>query len=332
MIEESSANPWRVPKLTIVVVHWNTPADLDRCLRAIGAAGRLDVETIVVDNASDGIDMLPWNEYPGSVRLIRNTINEGYARATNKGLEAAAGEIVLLLNPDVVINGDGLKHLTETLERSGAGGATARLDGPDGGFQRYYTRFPSVFALVARLTVLEPLLRNSRKVREYLMLDMDPEKPLNVETAPGACLMLTRRALEAVGMMDERFPLFFNDVDYCRRMRERALEIVYAPEARFVHGAQASVEKLPAAIRAAELRLSAVRYIRKHHGLFKATLLKWAILKDLAFRVFASMALALVGARPATEFRSRLRGFYMFVGNRSLFERPHGGPSSNECF
>ncbi|MFA6450354.1 MAG: glycosyltransferase family 2 protein [bacterium] len=308
-------------KVSVVIVHWNTETDLANCLNKILDSNLTDYEIIVVDNFSDNIDTIPWRDYKGKARLIRNMRNEGYARATNQGVAVARGEYVLLLNPDVELNAEGVRRMVEAIEDDAmAGAATARLVWPDGGFQRYYTRFPTVAALVARLTILEPALRNTSLVRNYLKTDMDPEIAQRVETAPGACLLIKNSSLERIGPMDERLPLFFNDVDYCIRLRNAGLGIVYEPRAVFVHESQASVKKLDQALWRAELRLSAVRYIRKHHGSLKAFALKWILTKDLIARQAAGAMRKAARERGGADARAGWKGIAMVLKDESLFD------------
>lgn len=319
---EDSATGKNAEKLvSIVIVHWNSERELSACIDSIVRTAEPPVEVIVVDNASVGIESLPWSEYPDFVRLIRNRENEGYARATNQGLRESRGGFVLLLNPDTVLNGRCVRELAEALSADpAAGAATGRLDSPDGSFQRYYSRFPTLAALAGRLTVLEPLMRNSAAVRSYLMLDMNPDEPRRIEQAPGACLLLKRNTLDETGPMDERFPLFFNDVDFCRRLRGAAREILYVPAARFTHRAQSAVGRMDPALRRAEMRVSAVRYFAKHHGAASAAALKWILAADLLIRQSALAARCLAGKRGWREFRSGLKGISMLLAGRSLFD------------
>ena len=308
--------------VSIIIVHWNSERELAACIDSILKTTGIPMEVIVIDNASENIDLPAWGEYPDFVRLIRNPENEGYARATNRGIRESRGEWVLLLNPDVELNGEGVLAMIEALGAdSAAGAATARLDSPDGSFQRYYTRFPTLCALVGRFTVLEPLMRNSAAVRSYLKMDMDPELPQRVEQAPGACFMTRRDTLDKTGLMDERFPLFFNDVDLCRRFYEAGLAILYVPGARFTHRAQSAVGRMDPALRRAEMRVSAIRYIAKHEGGAKAALLKWTLAADLVVRQMALAARCLAGLRKWSEFRAGFSGLRMVLSDRSLFER-----------
>ncbi|MFH1537453.1 MAG: glycosyltransferase family 2 protein [bacterium] len=306
--------------LTFVIVHWNTEPELKECIEAILSAGMENTEVVVVDNASDGIETLPWNSYPEWVRLVRNNHNSGYAAASNQGIRAARGENILLLNPDVRVNREGLREMTARLDSPEASAVTARLDRPDGTFQRYYMRFPTLPALLARYTLLEPLFRNTAPVRRYLETDMEPDAPQAVEQAPGACLMMKKSFLEEIGLMDERFPLFFNDVDLCRRIALRKGRILYTPGARFVHLAQASVRKMDTHLRNAEFRVAMIRYMRKYHGACRALILKGILTADLCARLAVNLARFSLGRRTRDEIKTARKGLRLVLANRSIFE------------
>jgi hypothetical protein len=307
--------------ISIVVVSYNSAEELKTCIGAALSAGIKGAEIIVVDNASEDADSLPRGDWPANVKLIRNSRNEGYARAVNRGFAETRGRFVLLLNPDVVVDGAGLSLMMDALDSdTAAWAAAARLDWPDGRFQRYYTAEPTAAALAARLTILEPLFRNSAVVRNYLKSDMDPDAPQEIETAPGACLMIKKSALEAVGGMDERFPLFFNDVDFSRRLRGAGGKIVYVPGARFAHQMQASVGRMEPALRRAELMLSAVRYVGKYGGRPRAFALKLLFVIDSKLRAAAAALRVLAGRKKRGAFGSAVRAAVMVAFDRSLFD------------
>ncbi|HOO56538.1 MAG TPA: glycosyltransferase family 2 protein [bacterium] len=308
--------------VSVIIVHWNTAGELEKCVRALLDIRGLPLEIIVVDNASDDIDSLQWSGYPECVHLIRNTVNTGYAHATNQGLGRARGGFVLLLNPDVEVDEHGVRRLVETIESDpAAGAATARLNSPDGSFQRYCNRFPTFTAMIGRFTLLEPLMRGTSAVRNYLMLDMDAGVRQKIEQAPGACLMIHRPMLKKAGFMDERFPLFFNDVDFCRRIAAAGGAIAYVPDAVFTHAAQASVKKVRPVLLQAEFRVSVIRYFARWHSRPAAQALRAFILIDRCIRLAATAARVVAGKKSRDDLSDCRRGIAMLVMNRSMFEK-----------
>lgn len=224
-------------RLGIVIVHYNTPDDLGRCLASLlEHAPACSHEILVVDNASTvaGLDAL--QERFASVRWLRNTENVGYARGCNQGLAAVAADYHLLLNPDIVV----LPGALDALLAFADGHPRAGIVGPqllndDGTVQDSCRRFYTFRTLLLRRTVLGKLFPDSRTVRLHLMRDFDHAAPRPVDWVLGGCLLVRREALARCGPMDERFFLYFEDVDWCYRMWQSGFEVVYAPTARFVH-------------------------------------------------------------------------------------------------
>jgi len=222
--------------LTIVIVSYETPELLAKGLQSIAASevhGRARV--VVVDNsASEGCAEVA--RATPFVTLIRNPKNVGYARAVNQGLEATDSEFVLVLNPDIEVERGAIARLLLAMaERPAAGLAGAKLLNPDRSLQYSCRRFYTPAAILLRRTFLGRLFPRARALREHLMLDWDHQTTRDVDWLIGACLLVRRRALEDVGPMDERYFLYFEDVDWCARMHHRGWEVLYVPDAVMVH-------------------------------------------------------------------------------------------------
>ncbi len=249
-------------KLTVLVVTWNSEADIADCLDAVSFAGTS--ETVVVDNDSrDGTRRLL--EGRGDIRLITNRRNLGYARATNQGIELARGEYVLLLNPDAVPEPDALDLLVSTLDgHPEAGGAAARLLNTDGTTQHSIRSFPDAATLLWELTGFARLFPRSRRFGRWRMAWFDYDRPAEVDQPMASCLLVRRRVLRELGGLDESFPIFFNDVDLSRRMLQAGWKTLYVPDARVRHRRGASTSQArPQMI--TESHRSMFRYLRKHN-------------------------------------------------------------------
>jgi hypothetical protein len=223
--------------ISIVIVSYNTGEYLRKCLVSLREhPTELLGEIIVVDNASeDGSAAMVESEFP-EVRLVRNRSNLGYARAVNQGLREAGGEYLLVLNPDVETGAEALEKLAAFMERTpDAGLAAARLLNPDGTLQMSCRTFYTFRTVLLRRTVLGKLFPNSRPVREHLMLDWDHQSNRAVDWVTGACMMVRRKAYEAVGGMDERFFLYLEDVDWCYRMQKHGWKVYYVGQSEMVH-------------------------------------------------------------------------------------------------
>lgn len=237
--------------LSVGIVHWNTGEDLRTCLEALRAhpfAGGPS-EILVVDNGStDGAPAMVRRDFP-PVRLTANPANRGYAEATNQIFRAAAGARLLLLNPDARVTAGALDTLMAFLDRHPEAGLVApKLVGPDGRRQESVRGFPN------------PL---STLTGAWKRFPFDYEKAGPAPQPMASCWLLTRAAWETVGPMDERFPLYFNDVDWCLRARRAGVGVFYTPEATVLHDHAGTTRRVRAAA-VWESRRAWLRFLKKH--------------------------------------------------------------------
>ncbi len=254
-------------KLSVVIVTWNSAADIDACIDSINYGGEFEV--IVVDNAST-------DATPGLLRqhhhlkLVENQHNRGYAAANNQGIKVATGQYVLLLNPDTRIELGALDTLSRHLDEHPDIGAVApRLIGPDSSTQFSIRSFPTAASLFWELIGLSRLFPKSRVFGRWKMKYFDYERTAEVEQPMASCLMVRKTVLDQLGGMDERFPMFYNDVDLSKRMADANWKTAYIADARVVHRHGASTRQVRARM-IRESHRSAFRYLRKHDhsGLF----------------------------------------------------------------
>lgn len=256
------------PTLSIVIVSWNTRDYLDACLTSIrDVPDEVTREVIVVDNGSeDGSAAMVRRAHP-SVTLIANEANVGYAAANNQGIETASGEHVLLLNPDIVVHEGSLDTLVRFLQRHPAAGAVApRLILPDGSVQASCRSFPTPDVVLHEALGLSRLFPRSRRFGKYRMTwwDYDDERPVDQPMA--SAILLRGEALDQVGGMDEQFPIFFNDVDLCKRLWDAGWEIWFTPEASMDHVGGASTRQLRRRMLIESHRSFVAFYARHYRG------------------------------------------------------------------
>jgi GT2 family glycosyltransferase len=230
------------PEVSILIVSWNTRELTLRCLDSLprGVDDGTTYEAVVVDNASrDGTPAALYAR--DDVRLIANADNRGYAKGVNQAYAASTGGLVLLLNSDVELEPGSVSVLVRFLrDRPEVGGVGPLYLNPDGSPQAFHFRFPTLPAMLASasapLRLLPPLRRS---IRRYGMLDDDFSQPRQVPQPSASCLLLRRSALPADWMMDERYPIYFNDVALARWLAGRGYALWMTPEAvvRHVHGA-----------------------------------------------------------------------------------------------
>ena len=223
-------------KLTIVVVSYNSSAWLPACLESVAAAEfRGERQVLVVDNASrDGSPDLVRRRFP-DVELVANESNVGYARAVNQGWRRGSGDYLLVLNPDIVVQPDALQILHDHLrDHPDVGLAAPRLLNPDGTLQYSCRRHYTVGTYLLRRTPLRAVFPDHPVVRRHLMADWGHDEVREVDWVLGAAMMLPRAAL-GDAVMDERYFMYFEDVDLCVRLQREGWRVVYHPQAEMLH-------------------------------------------------------------------------------------------------
>lgn len=224
--------------LSIVIVSWNTARRLADCLHSVpaGAEG-LPHEIIVVDNAStDGSPAMVAREF-GSVQLIRNVANLGFARANNQGIRASLGRYVLLLNSDTIVPADALAALVQFMDdHPEAGACGPRLARADSRAQPFaFGGDPTIAYLLARGW--------NRLLFRRSLHDWETNVAQAVDWVSGASLLARRDALEQAGGFDENFFLYFEDNDLCLRLRRAGWKVFYNPNVTITHFGGASLSQ-----------------------------------------------------------------------------------------
>ncbi len=224
------------PDLSIVIVGYRSLEPLRECLPSIRETAGPGVETILIDNASgDGTAAFVEREFP-EVRYFRNSTNVGYSRAVNQGIREALGRYVLVLNPDIKVLPRALERLLRFMdERGDAGIAAGKLLNADDTVQDSCRRFYTFWTLILRRTFLGRVFSRSPALRRYLMADFDHDHSREVDWVIGACMMVRKEALSDIGLMDERFFLYFEDVDWCYRTWKSGWKVYYVADAVMKH-------------------------------------------------------------------------------------------------
>jgi GT2 family glycosyltransferase len=285
--------------LSIVIVTHNSREPVERCLESLNRfPPRCSFETIVIDNAScDGTPEMVADRFP-RVGLVANPDNRGYSRGVNQGIALASGAGFLVLNPDIVVGEGAIDRLVEFMESTpDAGIMGAKLVYPDGALQYSCRSFYTVSALILRRTFLGKLFPRAEALRQHLMLDYDHATPRAVDWVVGACMLVRREALEQVGAMDERFFLYFEDIDWCYRMKNRGWSVYYVPDSVMVHTYQRASAKsmlrkpflihLLSLLRYYEKWNRVFYFARRHRGALKTTVLVLSDLVALNLSFFA---------------------------------------------
>ncbi len=234
--------------LSIIIVTWNSQEFIRNCLDSILiSSGNLSSEIIVVDNGScDETAKIVEQLYP-QVNLIQNKKNWGYAKASNQGIEEARREYILLLNPDTQVLEYALSLMYDFMEENSEVGALGpKLLNPEKSVQASCREFPTFSTLIWEFFGLSRLFPRSRVFGRWRMGYFGFDKPREVDQPMGSSLLLRRTTLEDVGVFDENFAMFFNDVDLCYRIKESGWKIYFYPEAKVIHYKGASTRKVKA--------------------------------------------------------------------------------------
>lgn len=287
--------------LSVVIVNWNTGCLLGECLQSLAAdleaAGEFEAEVIVVDNASTDRSIEALDGGFPAMRCIRNRENMGFARATNQGIRISRGRYVLLLNPDTEVKRGALAAMQHFLDGHPLAGAVGPLLlNTDGSLQISAYPEPTIVREAWRLSYLDRLW----PVGCYRMSSWHTDVPREVDVLSGACLMLRRAALDQCGLLDERFFIYSEDQDLCRRLRRCGWRLFWLPSARVVHHGGRSTRQVKAEM-FVRLYREKVSYFRMHHGRAAA----WRYKAVLVWASALRQVLSLLAIFPTGERRRR---------------------------
>ncbi len=275
-------------KFSAVTVNYRSWPYTLRCIDSLYGTGYRDFEVVVVDNDQGVVP-----EIPRPVRLIRSPENVGFARACNRGMAASSGEYVVFINPDTLVESGFFESLEEFFdENPRAGMAGPNIMEADGNRQLSARKDPSfISGILGRTSLLTRLFPKSALVRHLFPAAAKLPGPTTVDWVSGACMIVRRRTLEEIGPMDERFFMYFEDADLCRRARDAGWLVYYLPQVEVLHYTGASSGNRPRAIW--DLHKSAFLYHRKHGRHGPLGLYSLLVLGGLAGRALARLATSL---------------------------------------
>lgn len=292
MNEAPDSAPRGQPDVSIVIVHYETPALLLECLAAIERSDPpVSREVIVVDNGSSEFSGAAVVKVSPAATVIENDRNHGFAFASNQGVRATSGRYVLLLNPDTVVEPATLHAMTEYLDQNpDVGCATARLVLPDGRLDLACRRsFPTPTRALYRVTLLSRLFPRSRRFGQYNLGYLDPLQEAEIDSPCGAFMMVRREVIDQVGLLDESYFMYGEDLDWAYRIKQAGWRIMYTPRTTVLHAKRASSRLA---------REKAVRYFhdamrifyRRHYESRYPRLVTWLVLAAIRAREIAELS------------------------------------------
>ncbi len=296
-------------EISIIIVNWNTRELLRNCLASIyGTLGEtVSFETFIVDNGStDGSQNMVKEEFP-RVRLIENETNRGFAAANNQALATMSGRYALLLNSDSVLAENAASELFRFMENfPEAGMACGQLLNADGSKQNSIAPFPTPLTLMVNLSLLEYLFPKRYPSKRYRH-----NTPIEIESGVGACLILRRKALDQVGLFDERYFFFFEETDLALRMRHAGWKVYHVPTARIYHYQGQSVGQNERA----RIQFYRARYqfFQKWKGPAYCRLIRVVIMSRLAVNYLSCLAGVLLTLGLCRPLRDRWRVYSQII-------------------
>lgn len=279
-------------RISVIIVSWNTRQLLEHCLESVYASAgeSTDVELLVVDNGSrDGSPEMVAARFP-SVRLVANDDNVGFARANNLAISRATGDYLLLLNPDTELIGEAIQEMARFAEEHPDVGVVGpQLLNGDGSLQSSRRRFPTSATAFLESTVLQRWFPNHSALRRYYVLDRGDDRTQEVDWVVGAGFLVRMAAVKQVGLMDEGYFMYSEELDWCRRFKDAGWKVVYHPAAKLIHhGGQSSDQDLLR--RHTRFQHGKCRYFEKYHGRSFAQLLRFALLGNYLFLLVEDLA------------------------------------------
>ncbi len=294
--------------ISVIIVNWNTKGFLEQCLESLTVAPpSRSTEIIVVDNASsDESPEMVEDKFP-QVKLIRSHENLGFAKGNNLGIQHSSGRYISLVNSDVRVLPGCLDALAEYLDQNlTVGNVGPRILNPDMTLQSSCRRFPTLWNNFCSATGLATAFKCSRVFSGEHMLFFTHDRIKAVEALVGCFWMLRRDAIRDVGLLDEGFFMYGEDVDWCRRCWNADWQIVFLPTAQAIHHRGGSSRQQ--GVRIAVVQQSSVfHYWSKHKGKFELLGVKSIFFCHHAIRYLFGMVSRLFKSSEAAKTDARMR-------------------------
>jgi GT2 family glycosyltransferase len=288
-------------QLSIVIVNWNTGELLKKCLDSIYQyTQNLTFEVFVVDNNSTDNSLELINSQLPNLIIFRNQKNFGFASANNQALKQAGGEYLLLLNPDTELTENSFSIMLDFFAKhSDCGVLGCRLLNSDNSLQPSCRADPTLLSQILILTKIHNLLPNLKPIKRYSMADFNYAEIREVDEVMGACLMIRRETLEQVGLLDERFWLLFDEVDYCYRVKLAGWKIYFTPQTSLVHHRAVSFSHQKMFLKQKTYNASLLKFFKKHYPIWQWFIL--GLFQPISYLTVAGLKLLLILKLPLVK-------------------------------
>lgn len=263
--------PMKEAEISIIIVNWKVRPLLEKCLKSILVdTADFATEIFVVDNDSrDGTPEMIMAEFP-QVTMIALPYNRGFAKANNLALKQASGKYIFLLNPDTEVQLGFFKTIIQYFETHPQIGMLGpRILNSDFSLQASVRRFPTLFSQIIILLKLRNFKFGKLLLAKHLAADFDYNKEQEAPQLMGAAIAMTRVAFEKLGYFDEKFFIWFEEVDYCKRAHKAGIQLRYLPTASILHHSGASFKKHKILRKQLFFNASLLYYFWKHQPLWQ---------------------------------------------------------------
>jgi len=283
--------------VSIIIVTYNSESEIVDCINSL-LPQLIDIngEIIIIDNNSKDNTISLIHEIEGNnISIIRNNVNLGYTLANNQGINNAKSDYILLLNPDATVpNGTVINLLNEIKDNKYIGAIAPQLRFSDGKIQNSCRRFPRRRDILYESIGLSKIFKNSKEFNYWKMGDFDHKKTCLVDQPAGAALLISRNIFNKIGLLDEQFPMFFSDVDICKRIWDAGFTVQFTTNSYITHQGGVSVYRKRFKMIVSS-HLSFWKYFNKHNtelfdhilnvlvGIFLLALIPFRILLNLLF-------------------------------------------------
>jgi len=299
-----------MPKLSIIIVNWNTAKLLSDCLKSLefeirSAKSAVETEIIVVDNGSTdcSVEVLKNPLILNSkfkILLIENQENLGFAKGNNIGIKQAMGEYIMLLNTDTIIKEGAIEKLVEFLDEQpeSVAAVSPLVLNSDDTIQKdpCYLKFPSpIFVLFCYNPILKKIAL--KFFPKFLFSETNFSKITEIDQLPGAAIMIRKKVLDKIGLFDEKYQIYFEDSDLCMRIKKAGYKMFLEPTAEIIHLGRQSIKPIiekEGLEKFYFLNFKSLFYFcRKHYSFVKYQLIRWELLLQflltLKFKLFKKL-------------------------------------------
>jgi GT2 family glycosyltransferase len=287
-------------QLSIIIVNWNTGSLLQQCLESIASLPEQDLihHVVVIDNASKDTSVEQAKEFAKEhgYAIFKEKYNLGFAKANNlawKYIEKHDGkdDHILLLNPDTEVHPGALSSMVDTLERTPTTGIVGpKLLEASGEVQPSVRSFPTLGVFILLFLKLHRLFPTPRFWNHYMMKDFDYTKKQTVDQVMGAAFLIRNVVAQSLGLLDESFWIWFEEVDLCKRAKDKGWDTIYTPNATVLHYGGTSFNQLIGLARTKPFLKSSLVYAKKHLGLLPYGILLFLYPFALVIAAMASLA------------------------------------------